>query len=1050
MRSLRSFLFNATGVAVIIWLMAGLAAAQYSESLYSGMKWRVVGPFRGGRVLAVAGIPGDPSTYYFGAVAGGVWKSTDGGNNWVPMFDKEGIASVGAIAVAESNPNVIYVGSGEACIRGNISYGDGVYKSIDGGKSWANVGLKDSEHIGALVIDPKNADVAFVAALGHAYGPNVERGVFRTRDGGKTWEKVLYRDDHTGAIDVVFDPNNPNILYASLWQVQRTPWSLNSGGEGSGLYRSSDGGSTWKRLEGNGLPKGILGRIGVTVSGADSNKIYALIEAKEGGIYRSDDGGDHWCKVNEDERYRQRAWYFTHIFADPKNADTVYVLNTGLFRSSDGGVTFNLLPAPHGDHHGLWIDPTNPQRIMNSNDGGVTISVDGGKTWSRQNNQPTAQFYHVIADNSFPYYLYGAQQDNSTVGIATYNDEGVITERDWYDVGGGESGYIAPDPRDHNVVIAGDNGGVVTRYDHRTRQVQDISPFPLDTSGHGAEDNPHRFQWTEPIIISPHDPNVIYTAAEVVFKSTDNGMSWTAVSPDLTRNDKSKQKPSGGPITLDITSVEYYDTVFALAESPVQKDLLWAGTDDGLIQLTQDGGKNWSNVTPKALPEWSMISIIDPSPHDAGTAFVAVDRHKLDDRAPYIYKTADFGKSWSRINNGIPAGAYVRSVRQDTKNKNLLFAGTELGPYVSFDDGAHWQKLQLNLPVTPVTDLIVKGDDLAVATNGRSFWVLDDITPLRQLTPEVAQSDVHLYQPETAWRVHVPEDVNRRRPVGSNPPPGAVINYYLKTEPKDEITIEILDAQGKLVRKLSNKEKKKTEQPPEWPDRELPAEVLPARAGMNRFAWNMRYESPVEIPGAFYASNGPEGPIVLPGTYTLKLTAAGKSQTQPLVIKMDPRLKLNEADLAKQFELSRKIADSITQLHEAVNQIRTLRSDMQTVKARIGGDGKHKELLDAMEQLDKKMSPVEEELTQVKLKSSEGNLRYPNKLNEQFDSLSHTVDQADNAPSQPEQQVYDMLNAKLQQQLAAWKQVAAADVPALNQLIQKADIPAVSVRSAGE
>src|SRR5438874_2424797 len=703
-----------------------LTAQTYDQKLFGGMHWRNIGPFRGGRALAVTGIPGEPNTYYFGAVAGGVWKSADGGVNWKPLFEHESTSSIGAIAVADSDHNVIYAGTGEACIRGNMSYGDGVFKSLDGGQSWKNIGLRDTQHIGAVIVDPRDSNTVFVAALGHAYGPNSERGVFRTRDGGKTWERVLYKDDHTGAIDVVFDPNNSNILYASLWQVMRTPYSLDSGGPGSGLYKSSDGGTTWKRLEGNGLPEGIMGRIGVSVSGGDSNRIYALIEAKKGGLYRSDDGGERWILVNDDGRFRQRAWYFTHMFADPKSPDTIYILNTGLFRSTDGGKTFSLLPAPHGDHHGFWIDPTDPQRLFNGNDGGVTISVDGGRTWTQQNNQPTAQFYHVIADNRFPYYLYGAQQDNTTVAIASRDtDEWVISDKDWYDVGGGESGYIAPDPRDANIVYAtGDAAFDVTRFDKRTEQVKEISPWALDTSGQGAESQEHRFQWTEPILVSKYDSNVLYTAADVVFKSTDRGNSWTAISRDLSRNEKNKQKPSGGPITLDITSVEYYDTVFTVAESPIEKNVLWAGTDDGLIHVTQDGGKNWANVTPsnKLLPEWSLISLIEASPYDAGTAYAAVERHKSDDLRPYIYRTSDYGKTWTKITAGIPDGAYVHAVRQDPKNKNVLYAGTELGVYVSFDDGAHWQSLQLDLPMTPVTDLTVKDDDLAVSTNGRSFW----------------------------------------------------------------------------------------------------------------------------------------------------------------------------------------------------------------------------------------------------------------------------------------------------------------------------------------
>src|SRR5690242_1121148 len=923
-------------VLCLVLSSCSLFSQSYNESLFSGMKWRGIGPYRGGRVLAVTGVPGEPNLFYFGGVAGGVWRSADAGANWIPLTDKEPFSSVGAIAAAESDHNTIYVGSGEACIRGNITYGNGVYKSLDAGKTWKHVGLDNTERIGALVVHPRNANIVYVAALGHVYGANPDRGVFRSTDGGSTWQKVLYVNDRTGAIDVVFDPNNPNTLFAATWEVYRTPWSLNSGGPGSGLYRSTDGGATWKRLEGHGLPGGVLGHIAVSVSGADSNRVYALIEAKEGGIYRSEDGGDNWTRVNDDERYRQRAWYFTHLFADPKSVDTVYVLNTGAFRSSDGGKTFTLLPAPHGDHHGFWIDPTDPKHLIDGNDGGATVSLDGGNTWTTQQNQPTAQFYHVITDNQFPYFVYGAQQDNSSVGIASYGDEGVITRADWIAFGG-ETGFIAPDPRDPNILYW-DNEASIGRFDRRTQQTQDVSVYPLDVSGHGAVDlDIYRFNWTSPLLISPNEPSAIYTAGNRVFKSTDQGMSWTAISPDLTRNDKSKQQPSGGPITLDITSVEYYDTIFALAESPKQKGVLWAGTDDGLIQLTRDDGKTWANVTPRTMPEWSMVSIIDPSPHDSATVYVAVDRHKFDDRKPYIFKTADFGKTWTMISAGIPDGAYVRSVREDPVRKGMLFAGTERGVFVSFDDGAHWQSLQLNLPMTPIHDLTIHGNDLVAATHGRSFWILDDISPLRQLSPQLAQADAILYKPAPATRLHYPDSVDRRRPVGQNPPSGAVINYFFKTKPSGEVTLDILDSQGKLVRHLSSVEKKGGEQPPEWPDLEPPKTTIPAEPGMNRFPWDLRYETPVKIPGAFYSGNGPLGPLAVPGAYQVKITAGSFTQTVPLELRADPRAKaVTPADFQKQFELASKIAERNTELHTAVNQIRELRTQLQTLKKWTG------------------------------------------------------------------------------------------------------------------
>ncbi|HLJ27593.1 MAG TPA: glycosyl hydrolase [Candidatus Angelobacter sp.] len=1020
------------------------------EKLFGAMRWRQVGPFRGGRVLAVTGVPGEPSVFYFGAASGGIWRSTDAGANWEPIFDKEGIASIGSIAVSASDHNIIYAGSGEACIRGNISYGNGVYKSLDGGRTWKNIGLKDTRHIGAVIVDPKNPNIVFVAALGHAYGQNEERGIFRSTDGGATWQKVLYKDNKTGGIDVVFDPTNSNTLFASLWEVYRTPWSLNSGGQGSGLYKSTDGGTNWKRLEGHGLPSGIMGRIGICVSGADSGRVYAMIESKEGGLYRSDDAGENWTRMNEDGRLRQRAWYFTHIFADPKSADTVYVLNTGMFRSTDGGRTFNLLPAPHGDHHGLWIDPDNPQRMINGNDGGATVSTDGGKTWTTQYNQPTAQFYHVITDSRWPYYIYGAQQDNTTIAIKSYDDDGVIGRQDWYAVGGGESGYIAPYPPDPNIVFAGAEY-VTTRFDKRTEQGVDVSVLPLDPSGNGAEKLEHRFQWTSPLFISPHDPNTLYTAGEILYKSTNGGQSWTAISPDLTRNDKSKQKPSGGPITLDITSVEYYDTIFAAAESPVKKDLLWAGTDDGLVHVTTNGGQNWSNVTPKELPEWSMISIIEPSHYDAAVAYIAVDRHKNDDFRPFMYRTRDSGKSWSLIANGIPEGSYVHSVREDPARKGLLFAGTETGVYFSMDDGDNWQPLKLNLPTVPIHDFNIHQDDLVVATHGRSFWVLDNITPLRQIDSNSANAAMILYKPEPGMHLHLPDSIQRRGPVGDDPPLGVMIDYYFKTAPTDEVKLEILDSNGKVVRSLSNREKKENEQPPEWPDQITEVTTIPAGAGMNRYAWNLRWEPPVKIPGAFYADAGPQGPIALPGMYTVRMTVGNQSQTQPLEIVADPRTKnISAADLQKQFELAMQVRDANNELHRAVNQIRELRAELKTLHPRFESDSKFRPLLDQANTLDRKMTPVEEELIQVNMKGSEGNLAFPNMLNEQFDSFSTSVGAGDGAPTEQQYEVFKKLRGRLDEQLAAWNQILSTDVPAFNVLIKQTDLPVLYLPSAGQ
>jgi photosystem II stability/assembly factor-like uncharacterized protein len=1027
-------------------LFASFSFAQPSQRLLEGMQYRLIGPFRGGRAITVAGIPGEPNVYYFGAVSGGIWKSTDAGASWHPLFDHEPISSIGSIAIAPSDPNIIYAGTGEACLRGNISYGDGVYKSMDGGKTWKNVGLKDSRQIGRVIIDPKNPDIVFVAAVGHAFGPNAERGIFRTMDGGKTWSKVLYVDDKTGGIDVEFDPHNPNILFAAMYQVLRQPWTFTSGGPGSGLYRSSDGGTTWTRLHGDGLPEGILGRISVSISDADSNRIYTLIEADKGGLYRSDDGGQHWQLVNSDERYRQRAWYFSHVFADPKNPDAVYVLNTGMFRSTDAGKTFTLLPAPHGDHHALWIDPTNPKRMINGDDGGVTISIDGGQTWSSQMNQPTAQFYHVSTDNRFPYYVYGAQQDNTPVAIASWSDSGVITTRDWYEIGGSESAYIAADPRDANITYAAGQG--LTRFDKRTEQSQDINPMPVNTSGHGASDFPHRFQWTEPIFVSPHDPSVIYTAGEVVFQSTDEGRNWTIVSPDLTRNDKSKQISSGGPITKDNTSVEYYDTIFTLAESPITKGLLWAGSDDGLIHITRDGGAHWQDVTPKQLPEWSMISLIDPSPHEAGAAYAAVDRHKLDDIRPYIYKTDDYGKTWTEIVNGIPDGAYVHVVREDPKRRGLLYAGTETGIYVSFDDGGHWEPLQLNLPCTPVHDLVIKNNDLVVATHGRSFWILDDLSPLEQWNAQTTASEAVLFRPRPAYRVRFPDQVDKHGPVGQNPPAGAILYYYLKSAPKNDIKLEILDSEGNAVRTYTSAPKAEAG-PAEWPDVQKPADVLPKEAGVNRFAWDLHYQPPLTVPGTFYETDlPPKGAMALPGTYQVRLTVDGKSQTAPLQVLLDPRVHVTRDQLQRQFDLEQKISERLTAMHRAINELRDVRSQVEAMDRKYESSPAWQSVHASAQALIAKLTSLEEKLIQTKMKSTEGDLNFPTMLDEQLISLSWGVDSGDEAPTEAQVAMFNTLSNRIQAQLGVWDGLLSKDVPDLNRAVEKQKIPMIEVRPA--
>ncbi|HEV2425455.1 MAG TPA: glycosyl hydrolase [Terriglobia bacterium] len=1052
------------------------------DTLFKGMKWRLVGPFRGGRVIAVTGVASEPNVYYFGAVSGGVWKTIDSGADWTPLTDKEPIASVGSIAVPDSDPNVIYVGTGEGCPRGDVTYGDGVWKSLDGGKTWIHLGLDNTETIPRVIVNPHDPNEVFVAALGHIYGPNADRGVYKSTDGGKTWRKVLYKDDKTGAIDLTFDPSNAHVLFAALWQMNRTPYGLTSGGPGSGLYKSTDDGETWKQLEGHGLPKGVWGRAGVAVSGADSQRVYALIEAEDGGLYSSNDGGETWTRVNQDHRFTQRAWYFSHVFSDPRNVDTVYILNTGAYRSTDGGKTFTPMSAPHGDHHGLWINPRNPQFMINGNDGGADVSIDGGKTWSTQENQPTAQFYHVVADNRYPYYIYGAQQDNSTVGIASAGEEGGIGRQDWYPVGGGESGYIAPYPPNPNVVYAGSYDGLITRYDHSNWQEQEVSPWPDNVMGEGAADLKYRFQWTFPIEISPHDPNVIYAGAQVIFKSADAGHSWTVISPDLTRNDRSKQGSSGGPVTQDNTSIEYYDTVFAIAESPVQKGLIWAGSDDGLIHLTRDGGRNWTDVTPKDLPEWSLISIIEPSPHDAGTAYVAAERHRLDDHHPYIYKSSDFGKTWTKITDGIPDNVYVHAVREDPEKQGLLYAGTETGVMVSFDDGAHWQALKLNLPQCPVHDLVVKNGDLAIATHGRAFWILDDLSPLRQFTPGIASESVHLFRPRAAYVPALGGGFRPRGAMGQNPPGGAVIDYELKNPPGKPgsnapegadaaggpaagagageegarkpaaapVKIEIDDSAGHVVRRYPAKNAGNEEGPSEFPGFRGRQNNVPAEKGLNRFTWDLRYDVATRVPGSAHWGGFGGGPMVLPGTYQVKLTVEGQTYTAPLEVKLDPRVKVPRADLEKQLDLALKIRDRVTADHDAVNQIRSVHTQLAALERRLGVDEHSKVLIDSAKAFDKKMTAVEEKLMQTKSKSSEDPLNFPVKLDDRLGALGNAVESAAAAPTEQDYAVFDLVNGQLEQVLGEWRDLRAHDLAAFNAQAAKAGVSVIGVKEDHE
>lgn len=1029
---------------------------KYDTTFYNKMQWREVGPFRGGRSIAVAGHRDQLYTYYFGATGGGIWKTEDGGNTWINVSDgflKVGI--VGALAVAESDPTVIYAGTGESCIRGNTMPGEGVYKSSDAGKTWQFIGLGDAQTISEIAIHPKNADLVYAAVFGHVFGSNPERGVYRSKDGGKTWEKILFVNDKTGAADLVLDPFNPRVLYAGLWEAFRTPWSMSSGGAGGGIWKSTDGGDTWTNLTSNrGLPKGVKGKICLATSGARADLVWAMIEADDGGLFRSEDAGKTWRRMNEDRRIRQRAWYYSHVFADPKNPETVYVLNTGFYKSIDGGRTLTGISVPHGDNHDLWIDPANPQRMIEANDGSANVSYNGGKTWTDQ-QIPTAQFYHVFLDNQFPYYIYGSQQDNSTVAIPSRTTGGGIERTDWFDVGGGESGYIAVSPKDPNIVYAGNYGGYLTRYDRRTDQSNDINAWPDNPMGGGADSMRYRFQWTFPIMTSPHDPNVVYITGNVVFKSTNEGKSWNIISPDLTRNDKSKLGPSGGPITKDNTGTEYYCTIFAFAESPVQQGVLWAGSDDGFIHVSTDGGANWKNVTPKELPEWSRISLIDPSPHDAGTAYVAAKQYELDDFRPFIFKTTDFGKTWKRIVKGIPENEFVHAVREDPNRKGMLYAGTERGIWVSFDDGENWQSLQLNLPVVPVHDLAVQAreKDLVVATHGRAFWVLDDLTPLYQLA-DASKNPTYLYQPRLTYRMRGFGGSGRvGSKVGKNAPNGALIYYYFKSKPKDEVKLEILDRQGELVKLFSSKEEPREGEPQQREsDEESPfggrggQQRAPADSGMNRFVWDLRYADATAVPGALLWAGSMRGPLVVPGTYTVQLLSGKDTLKQSFEVKLDPRVVATQEDLQEQLGFLLKIRSQLSAIDETVNAIRDIKKQLDDVSKRTQSLPSRSTIRDAVKALNEKLTSVEEELIQVKIKSSQDALNFPIKLNNKIAALASSVGSADTRPTKQQYDVFAELSARADVQTQKAKGIISADVPAFNKLVKEQDVPAVILK----
>jgi photosystem II stability/assembly factor-like uncharacterized protein len=1008
------------------------------------MKYRLVGPFRGGRSCAVTGVPNKPLLFYMGATGGGVWRTTDGGTTWKNISDGFFGGSIGSIAVSESDPSVIYVGGGEKTVRGNVSHGDGMWKSMDAGKTWKHVGLADSRHIPRVRIHPKNPDLAYAAVLGHLYGANKERGVYRTTDGGKTWKQILFVNDEVGAVDLVLDPASPAVMYASTWRVKRTPYSLESGGPGSGLWKSTDGGDTWAEITKNkGLPQGTVGIIGVAVSPVDSERVWAIVEADDGGVFRSDDAGKTWTKTSDDRNLRQRAWYYTRIYAHPTIKEEVWVVNVGLMRSADNGKTFSSIRTPHGDHHDLWFDPTEPSRIIVADDGGAQVTANAGANWSTYGNQPTAQFYRVTTDNHFPYRILGAQQDNSTVRISSRSDEFAITERDWEPSAGSESGWLAADPRDPDIVYGGNYGGYLSRENHKTKESRNITVWPDNPLGDGAANQKYRFQWNFPIFFSPHDPKTLYAAGNVLFKTTNEGQTWVPISPDLTRNDKSKQQPSGGPITKDNTSVEYYCTIFAACESLQEPGVLWCGSDDGLIHVSRDAGKNWEKVTPPDVPDWCQVNSIEAHPTEKGGAYVAATSYKRDDFRPYLFKTTDYGKSWTKIVNGIKDDHFTRVVRADPKRPGLLYAGTERGMYVSFDDGANWQPFQLNLPIVPITDLAVKNDDLVVATQGRSFWVLDDLTPLHQLKTEYADKPLFAYTPRTTYRLpgggfFGDDDAPPPLTAGQNPPSGALIYCWLKDAPaKDaKVSLEILDSEGNVVREFT-------------PKAERPGDKWEPKKGLNRFVWNLRYTAAETFPGMIVWGGMP-APRAVPGKYQARIKVGDNLQTVDFEVKKDPRNSATQHDLVAQLKFLSSVRDKVTETHRAIKQIRDVREQLTNLQKRLKDKDEFKDVVDEIKAIDKQMTAVEESLYQTKAKSSQDVLNFPIRLNNKLVSVAGAAGDGDNRPTDQVVQVKDELTKAIDAELSKLRTLMESDLPRFNAMLSQKKVPGIFTEPAVE
>lgn len=1009
--------------------------------VYNTIEWRSIGPYRGGRASTVSGVPGKPQEFYMGATGGGVWKTVNGGQTWKNVSDGFFGGSIGAVAVSPSNTDVVYVGQGEQTVRGNVSSGfEGFWKSTDGGESWTNIGLKDAMHVGRIVVHPTNPDVVWAAVMGDLFKSSATRGIYKTTDGGKTWKKTLFANEDAGAVDVSIDPNNPNFVMASTWRVRRTPYSLTSGGEGSGVWRSKDGGETWENLmEKQGMPAGPIGISGVAISPVNPDVIYSIIEANKGGVYKSTDGGETWRNTNSSRALRQRAWYYSRIYADTKDADKVFVMNVSYHVSTDGGRTFRANGAPHGDHHDLWIAPEDNMRMVIADDGGAQVSYDGGDNWSTMMNQPTAQFYRVTTDNAFPYRIYGAQQDNSTVRISHRTSGFAITENDWEGTAGGESAHLAPKPDNPEVVYGGSYGGLLVMRDHQKGISRNVNAWPDNPMGHGAEDYKYRFQWNFPIFFSPHNPNKLYTTSNHVHVTTNGGQSWEIISPDLTRAEADKLGKSGGPITYDDTSVEYYATVFAATESPYEEGLIWAGSDDGLIHVTRDGGKNWTDVTSPEMPKYLMINSIEADPFVKGGAYIAGTQYKLGDYEPYLYKTKDYGKTWTKITTGIPDTYFTRVVRADPEREGLLYAGTERGMFVSFDDGASWKPFQMNLPVVPITDLTIKDNNLIAATQGRSFWMLDDLTLLHQLSDEVANKPVHLFKPMDAYRLMGASNSFRRfgggngndlsLRYGTNAPAGPVIYFNMKEEPaaNEKVSIEILDSEGNSIKT--------------FPQRDL-------KAGLNSFNWDMRSEGPEGFEGLIMwaASVRGPGPMYPTGEYTARLKVGDEVQETTFNLIKDPRYGSSDADIKAQFDFLTTVTAKVTEMHRAIKDIREAREQMNDLMAKIRGKEQYKDVVEEGKELMAKMTEVEEALYQTKNESGQDPLNFPIRLNNKLAALLGVAGSGEWRPTKQSEDVRVELTEQIDAELAKLRTIMNNDLPAFNNLVKEKSVDYIVIK----